>query len=146
MNRPTSRLLVTGAAVAALLGAACGSSDDGNVAPEATASTTETAASDDTTGSARSGDVDVRIEDFVYVPAELTVEAGTTVTWMNEDFFGHTVTSGEPGDRTDTFDGVMGEVAQAEGTSFSFTFDEPGTYPYFCRFHPRMVGTITVTG
>lgn len=133
----TARLLAALTAVT-LLGAACGSDDAST--PDATASpqAADSAATSD-------GEAEVRIKDFQFIPPDLEVEVGTTVNWTNEDFFGHTVTSGEPNAPTDTFDGVLGEVAQAEGMTFSYTFEEPGTYDYFCRFHPRMTATVTVT-
>ena len=77
----------------------------------------------------------VRIEGYSYVPATITVPAGTTVTWQNSpDNRSHTVSSlpgGESG-------------ALAPGASFSMTFDTPGTYPYGCDFHSAMSGTVVV--
>ncbi len=43
-------------------------------------------------------------------------------------------------------DGSFDSGTLAEGDSFEFTFDEPGTFEYRCNFHPSMTGTITVTG
>ena len=89
------------------------------------------------------------MELVAFKPSELDVPAGTTVTWTQKDPGAHTVTSGvvEPGaagvtTRPDsTFD--SGEIAS--GKSFAFTFDEPGTYPYFCALHPAtMRGEIRV--
>lgn len=85
-----------------------------------------------------SGDDDfkVEIEDFAYAPETLTVKVGTTVTWTNKDNVGHTATS-------DT--GVFDSGMLQKGESFSFTFTQAGTYPYFCAPHPYMVATIVVT-
>ena len=85
-----------------------------------------------------SGDDDfkVEIEDFAYAPETLTVKVGTTVTWTNKDNVGHTATS-------DT--GVFDSGILQKGDSFSFTFTQAGTYPYFCAPHPYMVATIVVT-
>lgn len=62
------------------------------------------------------------------------VKAGTTVTWMNIDDTEHTTTSNS---------GVWGSSILAPGKSFSFTFNNPGTYPYHCEIHP-MTGTVVV--
>jgi plastocyanin len=79
--------------------------------------------------------------DSCYDPANLTVEAGTEVTWNNDDSAAHTVTSGTPQDGPDgTFDSSLFMA----GNSFDHVFDTPGTYPYFCMVHPWMDGTVTV--
>ena len=70
-----------------------------------------------------------------FKPAELVIAAGTTVTWTNNDFAAHTATAD---------DGTFDSGHLAFGADFSYTFDEPGTYHYFCRPHPRMTGTIVV--
>jgi plastocyanin len=89
---------------------------------------------------AGSGEAQVTMRNRTFQPAEITVAPGTTVTWTNDDSFAHTVTSGTRGSPTDLFD--SGNVAGGE--SFSFTFDQPGTYPYFCRIHSGMDGTVIV--
>jgi len=76
-----------------------------------------------------------------YIPAEVTVSVGETVTWSNDDTAAHTVTSGTPSDGPDgTFDSSL---FMAE-TTFEHTFDEAGTYDYFCMVHPWMIGTVQV--
>ncbi len=77
----------------------------------------------------------VVIKDFMFVPTTLTVKAGTTVTWANQDEEPHTVYS-------DT--GLFRSSAIDTGEAFSFRFDTPGTYHFVCTIHPRMVGTIVV--
>ena len=77
----------------------------------------------------------VTIADFAFAPATLTIAAGDTVTWTNEDPIVHTATS-----TTGAFD--SGDLAQGE--SFSVTFTTPGTYPYLCTPHPTMTGRIVV--
>lgn len=77
----------------------------------------------------------VAIADFAFSPPILTITAGDTVTWMNEDQAVHTATSA-----TGAFD--SGDLAQ--GASFSFTFTTPGTYAYLCSPHPDMTGQIVV--
>jgi manganese oxidase len=79
-----------------------------------------------------------------FVPDTLTVKVGTTVTWVNQDSYIHTVTSGtSPSDRSGLFD--SGNVNG--GKTFSFTFDKAGTYDYFCipHFSLGMIGKIIVT-
>ena len=71
----------------------------------------------------------------------LTVSAGTTVMWVNQDRAPHTTTAGTSGNnRTGEWD--SGNLRQDE--TFSFTFDEPGTFPYFCNLHSNMKATVTV--
>ena len=84
----------------------------------------------------------VTMEGISFVPADLTVEVGTTVTWTNESSVIHTVTSGSDGTHDDIFD--SGDVGPNE--EFSYTFNEVGTFPYFCIPHVNqgMTGTITV--
>ena len=77
----------------------------------------------------------VTIADFAFSPPTLTITAGDTVTWTNEDQVVHTATS-----TTGAFD--SGDLAQ--GASFSFTFTTPGTYTYLCTPHPSMTGQIVV--
>ena len=80
---------------------------------------------------------EVRIEAFSFGPEAVTVDAGGSVTWTNLDRTAHTVTqNGELLDSPDL----------ASGDTYEVTFDEPGTYEYFCKFHPAMRATITVEG
>ncbi len=85
--------------------------------------------------------VTVSMEDNYFDQANITVEPGTTVTWVQNGNNPHTTTS---------YDGLWdsGLIAGGSGGTFSFTFNEPGTYAYFCRPHEAqgMVGTVTVTG
>jgi plastocyanin len=71
-----------------------------------------------------------------FQPDSLTVPAGTTVTWINRDIVRHTVTSTE---------GLFDSGRLESGESFSYTFDEPGTFDYYCTIHPIMQGTVIVT-
>ncbi len=75
-----------------------------------------------------------------YIPAEVSVSVGETVTWSNDDTAAHTVTSGTPPDADGTFDSSLFMA----GTTFEHTFDEAGTYDYFCMVHPWMTGTVQV--
>jgi len=70
-----------------------------------------------------------------YMPAELNVAVGTTVTWMNTDSTSHTSTSNAAGWNS----GIVAPAGQ-----FSFAFQTAGTFPYHCTIHPGMVGTVVV--
>jgi plastocyanin len=78
---------------------------------------------------------EVKIDNFSFGPAELTVPVGTTVTWTNGDDIPHTVVS------TDKL--FKSKVLDTD-EKFSFTFSKAGTYPYFCSIHPKMTGKIVV--
>lgn len=84
---------------------------------------------------ARAADVEIKIDNFVYNPQQVTVKAGTTVTWTNHDDIPHTVTSSA---------GVFRSKALDTDDKFSFTFTTPGAYKYFCALHPHMTGSIVV--
>ena len=79
----------------------------------------------------------VSITNFSFMPAAITVKAGTTVTWTNNDEEPHTVFSGAGG--------VKSPVLASHQNTFSFTFTTPGTFDYNCTIHPFMHGTVTVT-
>ena len=76
-----------------------------------------------------------------FLPYEETVAKGATVTWSNDDSAAHTVTSGTP---TGGPDGLFDSSIFMAGNSFEFTFDDAGTYDYFCMVHPWMTGIINV--
>jgi plastocyanin len=78
--------------------------------------------------------------DECFIPSSITVSVGTTVTWTNDDSAAHTVTSGQDA----TFDGIFDSSLFMAGRTFSYTFEDAGTYPYFCFVHPWMKGTVTV--
>ena len=80
-------------------------------------------------------DETVTIKNFDFAPMMLSVKAGSTVTWRNDDEEPHSVVSQ---------DGLIRSAAIDGGERFSFKFDKPGTYKYVCTIHPRMVGTIVV--
>ncbi|SDW41734.1 Cupredoxin-like domain-containing protein [Amycolatopsis xylanica] len=80
----------------------------------------------------------VSIKDFAYAPAKVTVKAGATVTWRNEDQDPHTVTSSGTG-------GPLKSPTLNTGDTFRFTFITPGTYEYLCTIHPFMTASVTVT-
>jgi len=77
-----------------------------------------------------------------FLPAEVTIAIGDTVTWVNDDTAAHTSTSGSVGEGGP--DGNWDSSLVMVGSSFSNTFDETGEYPYFCMVHPWMTGMIVV--
>ena len=78
----------------------------------------------------------VYIQDFYFSPASITVEPGTTVTWVNQGQAPHTATH---------TGGAFDSGTLQPGESYSYTFDKAGTsYAYYCRIHPDMTGTIAV--
>jgi plastocyanin len=79
----------------------------------------------------------VTIDNFAFAPAMLTVPPGTTVTWTNKDEEPHTVMSADAGQ-------TFKSPALDTDDKFTFTFDKPGTYKYFCSIHPHMAATIVV--
>ncbi len=114
--------------VAALVFAGCGGGDDTDSTPSGSTSGSAAASA--------SGPQAVTIVDYTYKPADLTVPAGTTVEFTNEDSTPHTATSKQSGAfETGSID---------TGKSAKVTLEEPGTYAYYCAFHPFMKGTVTV--
>ena len=81
--------------------------------------------------------MEVKIDNFSFGPATLTVPAGTTVTWTNRDDIPHTVVS------TDDSKTFKSKVLDTD-EKFSFTFSRAGTFPYFCSIHPKMTGKVIV--
>jgi amicyanin len=89
-----------------------------------------------TVAPAQAADTAVKISNFTFNPPQITVKAGTTVTWTNEDDIPHTIVS-PPSVRSKPLDSE---------DKFSSTFTTPGTYKYFCSLHPHMTGSIVVEG
>jgi LysM repeat protein len=76
-----------------------------------------------------------------FVPQTVPIHLGQTVLWINDDTVNHTVSSGTPG----ALDGKFRSNTLAPGQTFSFTFTQVGTYPYFCEIHgASMTGTVIV--
>jgi plastocyanin len=86
-------------------------------------------------GTAAASPATVQIDNFAFTPATLTVTAGTTVIWKNDDDSPHRI-----GDKNGTFK----SAALDTDDTFSHTFAAPGEYPYICTIHPYMAGKIIV--
>jgi len=78
----------------------------------------------------------VTVSNFAFSPKQLSVKAGTKVTWTNNDSVAHTVTSD---------DGFFESGSLGTGDTYSYVFPAPGTYKYYCSPHPSMTATVVVT-
>jgi plastocyanin len=78
---------------------------------------------------------EVKIDNFSFGPQTITVPAGTQVRWTNHDDIPHNAVSEDKLFKSTTLD---------TDQQFTYTFDKPGTYKYYCTIHPRMTGTIVV--
>jgi plastocyanin len=88
-----------------------------------------------TATSAAAGGAQVAIKGFAFNPASVTIKAGESVTWTNQDGTTHDVA----GDKGEFDSGSLGS-----DSTFTFTFAKAGTYAYHCSIHPNMTGTIIV--
>ena len=77
----------------------------------------------------------VVIKNFMFMPMDMTVKAGSTVTWKNLDGEPHTVVNDA---------GMFRSAALDQNDTYQFKFDKPGVYKVFCGIHPNMKETITV--
>ena len=129
--------LIAALVIFGLAGVACGSPSSSNQPNQPSTATTT-----------------VEVVNIAYEPASLEIEVGTEVVWTNQDEgVRHTATSGVPGEdgvpgvsegKPSRPDGLFdGDLADTSST-FRYTFEDPGTYMYFCRVHPSMTGEIVV--
>jgi len=79
--------------------------------------------------------IEVKIDNFAFTPGAIKIKSGTQVTWINNDDIPHTV---------DSTQGKFKSAALDTDQKFEFRFTEPGEYPYYCRMHPKMTGSIVV--
>ncbi len=77
-----------------------------------------------------------------FLPPTVSISSGSTVVWNNVDTAAHTVTRGSP---TGGPDGIFDSSLLMASASFEVTFDDAGSYDYFCMVHPWMVGTVNVS-
>lgn len=80
-------------------------------------------------------EVKVDIKEFMFGPKDLNVAVGTKVTWVNDDQIPHTVSETHKAFRSGALD---------TNDSFSWVFNTPGEFEYFCVLHPQMIGKIVV--
>lgn len=76
--------------------------------------------------------------DTCYIPSKISIKSGDSVTWLNEDAAFHSVTSGYYGNQSGLFDSEYLDPEE----SFTFIFENPGIYDYFCTLHPWMKGQV----
>ncbi len=79
--------------------------------------------------------------DECYMPYEITISAGATVFWINDDPTIHTITSR---DISDTDVAIFDSGLLASGSNYEFTFNDAGTFDYYCIVHPWMTGIVNV--
>lgn len=96
---------------------------------------TPAAAAASTSSSPGPSSPEVKIDNFAFTPGSTRVKLGTEVTWINRDDIPHTV---------DSTNGKFKSAALDTNDKFQFRFTEPGEYPYFCRMHPKMTGSVVV--
>jgi plastocyanin len=83
----------------------------------------------------RATGVEVKIDNFRFDPAIVTIPAGTTITWTNNDDVPHVVASDDKAFKSKALD---------TDDHFMFTFTKPGTYNYYCAIHPKMTAKVVV--
>ena len=86
-------------------------------------------------GAETASEVIVKIDNFSFSPASITIPVGTTVRWTNADDIPHTVVADDKTFKSKALD---------TDEQFTHTFTKPGTYSYLCSIHPKMTGTIVV--
>jgi plastocyanin len=87
------------------------------------------------TQDSKAAPVEVKIDNFSFTPATITVPSGTTVRWTNRDDIPHTVVSDDQKFESKALD---------TDDQYSYTFTKSGTYGYFCSIHPKMTGKVVV--
>jgi plastocyanin len=117
-----------------ILAASCGGGTTATTATTPTTGGTVTTAGTPTT-TAGAGGAQVVMKNTAFDPATVTIKAGESVTWTNQDPMNHTVVA-------DNGEFKSGDLAT--GATFSFTFDKAGIYAYHCSIHPSMTGTVVV--
>jgi amicyanin len=110
---------------------ACGSPTAAGTSPPVAPATSATA-------SLPAGGTLVAIANFAFAPGTLTVKAGTTVVWTNQDSDPHTVTSKNNA-------GPLKSPVMKKGDTYRFTFTSAGTFEYLCTIHPFMTASVVVT-
>ena len=79
----------------------------------------------------------IHIKNFAFVPEKVTINAGDTVRFIQDDDAPHTVTATDKSFDSGNLD---------KGKSWTHKFDKPGTYAYFCAYHTYMKGSVVVKG
>jgi plastocyanin len=129
--------ILTSLLVTIFLLAACSPAANTPVSMEGITTTANqpAAVSENGTQQVQDGPVSINIQGFAFSPKTITVKVGTQVTWTNLDNVGHTATA---------LDGTYDSGLLNNGESFTFQFDQSGTFEYHCTPHPSMRGIIIV--
>lgn len=138
LRRTVVGLGAGGTILVGVLLAGCGDASEASPDAEPTASGEVETTSGTATAPAVEATVEVR--GFLFQPDAIEVPAGTLVTWENSDRILHTATAGEPDVPSGLFDGQM----QGAGSSFSYSFETPGRFLFFCTRHLHMRGEVLV--
>ena len=85
--------------------------------------------------SARAEVIEIKAEKLAFAPAQIAAHVGDTIVWVNADFVAHTATA-----RNGAWDMMM-----PPNTKKELVLKSAGTVDYYCKFHPNMIGKITVT-
>ncbi|MCZ6653240.1 MAG: plastocyanin/azurin family copper-binding protein [Planctomycetota bacterium] len=80
---------------------------------------------------------EVFMQAIAFNPMEITIQAGESVTWINQDIVPHTATSGNPGD--EDLGAIFRSAQFGQGGTFTHTFNDEGEFVYFCEVHPGMM-------
>lgn len=144
--------MAAGAMAALMLLGACGGSSGQDEAATGAQAPSSTPTEDEEVESS-GAENEVTLQTFRFEPGDIEIAVGDSVTWTNNDDILHTVTSGigqeqgVPGvskDKDAKPDGLFDQEMDSVGATFEFTFDEAGTFDYFCAIHPGMTGKVVV--
>ena len=124
-------------AAAAFIIAGRDNDQNDNDSTQQTGSTTQNTENTSSNNQVATATDKVSISNFAFSPTDITVKNGTTVTWTNNDGVAHTI-------EADSDNGPKSENL-GNGDTFSFTFNQVGSFNYICGLHPSMHGTVTVT-
>ena len=105
-------------------------------APSTAASASTAAGGGACTAANGTATVNVTVQNFAFSPSAITAKVGDVIGFTNKDSVGHTATVDDGSCSTDTI---------SNGTTATLTFTAAGTYPFHCKIHPSMKGTITVS-
>jgi plastocyanin len=123
-----------------LLTVACGRTGDSTTPPETTTTEPTATTAEPTTSTTAAEETEaaltINIVNFAF-QGHSQAAVGDTINVVNADNVTHTWTAS---------DGSFHSGNLSPGDSFTFTFDQPGTFDYFCQIHPSMAGSITVDG
>ena len=138
MNKTTLSVIIAVIVVVIIIGALYflqqpSSAPSNNPAPQNQTQNNQPAVPANNTTNTAPQNLNVTIQNFSFSPAILSVKAGDTVTWTNQDPMQHTVTG----------NGFQSKPL-SNGQTYSFTFNTAGTFDYHCSIHPSMTGRITV--